>query len=118
MFSLPRVLSFKVLLVAVIALVVLKRVHYELTTGARRRRMIKEHGCQPVWQYPHKGILGRTLGIDLIKDIVKAGKEERPNQATRERFYLNGRNTVKFHLLRSQCMAPPGPLPERERKKW
>jgi hypothetical protein len=109
MFSLPRLLSFKVLLVAVIALVVLKRVHYELTTGARRRRMIKEHGCQPAWQYPHKGILGKTLGIDLIKDIVKAGKEERPNQATRERFYMNGRNTVKFHLLRTQCMTPPPP---------
>lgn len=95
------------LLVAAIALLVLKRVHYELTTGARRRRMIKEHGCQPAWQYPHKGILGKVLGLDLIKETIKAGKEERPNQAARERFFLNGRTTVRFHLLRSQCMTPP-----------
>jgi hypothetical protein len=114
MFSLPGVLSLKVLLVAVITLLVLKRVHYELTTGARRRRMIKEHGCQPAWQYPHKGILGKALGLDLIKEIVKAGKEERPNQAARERFFLNGRTTVQFHLLRTQCMMPRELLPKTE----
>jgi hypothetical protein len=106
MFSLLGLLSLKGLLVAVIALLVLRRVHYELTTGARRRRMIKEHGCQPAWQYPHKGILGKTLGLDLIKEIIKGGKEERPNQATRERFFSNGRNTVQFRLLRSSCMTP------------
>src|SRR5450432_1180057 len=100
---LPGGLSFQILLGAVVALLLLKRVHYELTTGARRRRMIEEHGCQPVWQYPHQGILGKTLGLDLIKDIMKAGKEERPNQATAKRFYANGRNTVRFHLLLSQC---------------
>jgi hypothetical protein len=107
MFSLRGLLSLKGLLVAVIALLVLRRVHYELTTGARRRRMIKEHGCQPAWQYPHQGILGKTLGLDLIKEIIKGGKEERPNQAARERYFSNGRNTVQFHLLRSPCMAPP-----------
>ena len=91
------------LLLAVVALLILKRVYYELTTGARRRRMIKEYGCQPVWQYPHRGILGKTLGIDLIKDIIKAGKEERPNEAARERFFKSGHTTLQFRLLRSTC---------------
>jgi hypothetical protein len=96
----------QILFVAVVVLLGLHRVYYELTTGARRRKMIKEHGCQPVWQYPQKGILGKTLGLDLIKEIIKAGKEERPNQAAKERFFSNGRNTVQYRLLRSKCMTP------------
>lgn len=67
--------------------------------------MIKEHGCQPTYQYPHKGILGKTLGIDLIKEIISAGKEERPNEAARQRFFMNGHNTVQFRLLRTNCMT-------------
>lgn len=96
-------LPLPLFLLAVVAFLVLKRVYYELTTGATRRRIIKEHGCQPVWQYPHQGILGKTLGIDLIRDIVKAGKEERSNQRTRERFFASGHNTVQFRLLRRKC---------------
>jgi hypothetical protein len=103
MSSLPGGLSLQILLLAVVAILVLNRVYYELTTGARRRRMIREHGCQPVWQYPHKGILGKTLGLDLIKEIIKAGKEERPNQAAKERFFADGHNTVQLRLLRSKC---------------
>lgn len=105
MAALPSGLSLPILLVAVVALLLLKRVHYELTTGARRRRMIQEHGCQPVWQYPHQGILGKTLGLDLIQSIIQAGKEERPSQATQARFFANGRSTVQFRLLRAKCMT-------------
>ena len=104
MSPLPGGPSWQILLIAVVVLLVIKRLYYELTTGASRRRMIKEHGCQPVWQYPHQGVLGKTLGIDLIKDVMKAGKAERPNEATRERFFKNGRTTVQFRLLRSTCM--------------
>ena len=94
----------QILLLSILTLLVLKRAYYELTTGASRRRMIKEHGCQPTYQYPHKGILGKTLGIDLIKEIISAGKEERPNEAARQRFFMNGHNTVQFRLLRTNCM--------------
>ena len=104
MSPLPSGASLQILLIAIVGLLVLHRAYYELTTGARRRRMIKEYGCQPVWQYPHKGILGKALGIDLIKDIMKHGKAERPNQAARERFFLH-HNTVQFRLLRGKCTA-------------
>jgi hypothetical protein len=104
MSSLPGAPPLQILLLSILALLVFRRAYYEFTIGASRRRMIKEHGCQPTYQYPHKGMLGKMLGIDLIREIMAAGKEERPNEATRQRFFMNGHNTVQFRLLRTNCM--------------
>jgi hypothetical protein len=40
-----------------------KRLYYELTTGAARRAVIREHGCKPVYHWRHQGILGELLGL-------------------------------------------------------
>jgi len=107
MVPLPRYLSLSVLLAVLAALFLVKKIHFELTTGARRRRMIKEYGCQPVYHWPHKGILGKLFGFDLIQESVKAGKEKRLVRATRQRFFLE-RKTVAFHLIKTNCtqLAP------------
>ncbi len=99
--SIPTI-PIPVVLIALVALFALHRISYELTTGARRRRMIRENGCEPVSQYPHKGLGGKLLGLDVIKDMIQSGKEGRMHEATRARNFSNGRKTVKVKVLRTR----------------
>lgn len=70
--------------------------------------MIRENGCEPVYQYPHKGIGGKLLGLDVIKEMVKSGKEGRMHEATRLRNFSDGRKTLKVKVLRQRCTWPMG----------
>lgn len=76
------------------------RIFFELTTGARRRRMIKENGCEPPYYYPHKGILGRLYGWDVITEMVKSSKEGRMNEANRLRNWGRGHKTLHTRIAR------------------
>ncbi|KAK6373919.1 hypothetical protein LTS17_007889 [Exophiala oligosperma] len=102
--SVPNI-SLPVLIIAFVALFALHRIYFELTTGARRRRMIRENGCEPVYQYPHKGIGGKLLGLDVIKEMVKSGKEGRMHEATRLRNFSDGRKTLKVKVLRQRFIS-------------
>ncbi|KAK5308561.1 hypothetical protein LTR99_001537 [Exophiala xenobiotica] len=102
--SIPTI-PLPVVLIALVALFALNRIYYELTTGARRRRMIRENGCEPVCQYPHKGIGGKLLGLDVIRAMVQSVKEGRMHEATRARNFSNGRNTVKVKVLRTKIIS-------------
>ncbi|KAK5458074.1 hypothetical protein LTS15_004153 [Exophiala xenobiotica] len=102
--SIPTI-PLPVVLIALVTLFALNRIYYELTTGARRRRMIRENGCEPVCQYPHKGIGGKLLGLDVIKAMVQSVKEGRMHEATRARNFSNGRNTVKVKVLRTKIIS-------------
>lgn len=93
---------------AVVALLVLHRLYYEMTTGARRRRMIRENGCEDVYVYPHRGIGGRLFGLDVIKEMVASGKEGRLHEASRLRNFSNGRKTLKFKILRQRSKSDQG----------
>jgi hypothetical protein len=55
--SLIDILGYLVVFFAV------KRLYYELTTGAARRAAIREHGCKAVYRWRHQGILGELLGL-------------------------------------------------------
>lgn len=99
--GLPEI-PLPLVIVAVVALFAIQRIYYELTTGARRRRMIRENGCEEIYTYPHKGIGGRLLGLDVIKDMTKAGKEGRFFEAMRFRNFKDGRNTIRIKLLRNK----------------
>lgn len=103
MASLPGGLSLRLLSLAVLALVSLRFIYRTLTSRLRRRKMTQEHGCQPAYQYQHEGILGKTLGLDVMRAMSKASKEHRGNEAARERFFMGGHNTVQFHLLGKTC---------------
>lgn len=77
----------------------LRRIYFELTTGARRRRMISENGCKEPYSYPHKGILGKLLGLDVIKELLKTGKEGRMLEASRERNFGKGHHTLRMKII-------------------
>lgn len=89
------------ILIAFVVVYALQRIYYELTTGARRRQMIKDNGCEEVVWYPHKGILGNLYGLDVIKDMIKSGKEGRLHEASRLRNFGDGKKTVKVKLARN-----------------
>jgi hypothetical protein len=81
----------------VVAAFVVKRLHYEVTTGSRRRAMIREHGCKPVVWYEHSGLLGRLFGLDLILAMLSSAKTGTLHQESRERNF-KGRNTLKVRV--------------------
>ncbi|KAI1626903.1 cytochrome P450 [Exophiala viscosa] len=92
-------------IVASVAVFALYKIYYELTTGARRRRMIRENGCQEVYAFPHKGIGGYLLGLDVIKEMIQSGKDGRMHEATRLRNFSNGRNTIRLKLMRFRMIS-------------
>lgn len=85
----------------VVAAFVLKRLYYELTTGSRRRAMIRENGCKPVVWYDHQGILGNLIGLDVMKALLGSAKRGSLNQEGRKRNFT-GRNTIMFRILRDK----------------
>jgi hypothetical protein len=111
--SIPHV-PVSVLVVAMVALLALHRIYFELTTGARRRRMIKENGCEPVVWYPHKGIMGKLMGLDMIQELIQSGKQGRMLEASRLRNYANDRRTVKFKIMKNTSSSALW----KDRKHW
>ena len=95
--SIPHI-PFSAILIAIVAFVVFRRVYFELTTGARRRQMIKQNGCEEAKWYPHKGIMGNLFGLDLVKDMIESGREGRLNEASRIRSWSDGKFTMKLRL--------------------
>jgi hypothetical protein len=83
----------------------LYKIYFELTTGARRRRLIAEKGCEAPYRYPHKGILGRLMGYDVLKEFVRTGREGRMHEALRERNFSNGINTIESRRLMRWSIA-------------
>lgn len=79
-----------------------KRVYFELTLGAKRRAMIKEHGCEPVYHWQHQGILGRLLGLDVIQEHIKNDKLGRSFEGTRQKFFME-RHTLQVRILGEEC---------------
>jgi hypothetical protein len=85
----------------VIAALLLKRIYYELTTGSRRRAMIRENGCKPVVWFEHQGIMGNLFGLDVMKALLGSAKRGSLHQESRLRNF-SGRNTVIFRILRNK----------------
>jgi cytochrome P450 len=77
----------------------LRYIWFELTIGARRRRLIAEKGCEPAYQYPHKGLLGRWLGFDVLQEMMRSGRDGRMQEASRLRNFNNGIYTLQSRRL-------------------
>lgn len=75
------------------------RIYFELTIGAKRRRMIAEHGCKEPWKYPHKGFMGKLMGMDVLKELVRSGKEGNMHETNRLRNFSNGIKTLQSRRL-------------------
>lgn len=87
----------------VVAAFALKRLYYELTTGSRRRAMIRENGCKPVVWYEHQGVLGKLFGVDIMKALLGSAKRGTLHQESRIRNFT-GRNTVMLRILRNKVI--------------
>ncbi|KAL9107699.1 MAG: hypothetical protein Q9227_007414 [Pyrenula ochraceoflavens] len=57
--------------------------------------MIKQHGCKPAWSYPHKD----PFGLDMVLDAVRAAKQHKFLQNSRQRYLDTGRNTMYANPL-------------------
>ena len=69
-------------------------IHWELTIGAARRAMIKEHGCKPMRHSPDlNSFPNNIIGIKEVRRTLKAAKEHRLLAHNRSRFLNNGNNT-------------------------
>lgn len=73
-----------------------------LITDAQHRRAKIENGCLDPYHFPHRGILGKLLGLDVIWQLVKTGREGRTLEAARLRNYSTGHNTVQIRILRNK----------------
>ena len=105
------------LLAVAVALLAIRRIHWELTVGRRRRKMIRENGCEPPIKYQNKGIMGKLFGTDVINEIMKTAKQGRMHQASRIRNYST-QNTIQHRLLmrdgKWHILPPPPPRPPAE----
>ncbi|KAK5944928.1 hypothetical protein PMZ80_002130 [Knufia obscura] len=79
-------------------LLLIKRVYWELTVGANRRRLIKENGCKPVKKYAHKGVLGKLFGYDTMKQSFQAAKQGRLHEMSRLRNF-DQQTTIQIRNL-------------------
>jgi cytochrome P450 len=93
------------LLITALLLFVLNRIYFELTIGVRRRRLIAENGCKPPPHFPHKGLLGKLFGWDIVKDVMKSGREGRMHEASRIRNYSRGNHTMEFRRIDQQTIV-------------
>ena len=101
---LTTVSPLTVVLFATLLAAVLNVIYYQRTTARRRRDLIKQHGCKPAYQYPHKGITGKFFGLDAIGDMVAAAKRGEMLEFARRRNFGTGHKTLKMRSLRNDII--------------
>ena len=83
-------------LLAAVVLALLYTVYWHLTVGAKRRALIKQHGCLPITTYPTKDPI---LGLDNFRANREAFKAKRGLEAGANRFAELGVNTMFLSAL-------------------
>ncbi|MCJ1250812.1 hypothetical protein MMC30_008040 [Trapelia coarctata] len=83
-------------LLGVSALYIVYYTYWQLTTGARRRRMIKEHGCKPVNRLPSWDPL---FGLDIFLQTLGNLKNKNLLATTQSRFREMGVTTFQLKLV-------------------
>lgn len=90
-------------LVALLTFLAVKRIYYELTTGAQRRKMIRDNGCEPPFHYQHEGVLGKLFGADVIRKLMASAKQGRMHSQARLRNFAV-RNTIQTRILLTEII--------------
>ena len=96
-FQLPTLLH---LFLASIFFYVIYRVHWELTTGASRRALIKKHGCEPLksnsdYNYFPNNVIGYKTLLENIAGIKQHNFLER----IQNRYRRHGNNTMIQRII-------------------
>lgn len=87
------------LLAGAIILYTIYYLHWQLTVGANRRRMIRENGCKPIKLHPGlNSPTERVFGTVIVRESMKAFKEHRLLEQAYNRFHKHG-NTFEANLL-------------------
>ena len=74
-------------------------VYWQLTVGANRRRIIREHGCKPIKKNSEYNNWKETLfGIKVFIENYRSFREHNLLEVGRSRFLRHG-NTLEFHVL-------------------
>ncbi len=96
-FQLPTLLH---VLLGSIFFYVIYHVHWELTTGASRRVLIKKHGCEPVARNPDYNYFPNNIvGYKVLLENLKALKEHKFLENVRHRFLKHGKNTTVHRFI-------------------
>ena len=96
-FQLPTLLH---VLLGSIVFYVIYHVHWELTTGASRRALIKKHGCEPILRNSDYDYFpNNVVGYKILLENLKAIKEHKFLENIRHRFLKHGINTASHRLI-------------------
>lgn len=82
------------------ALLLLRRIYWELTTGASHRRIMKANNCRPAKVYPAWPFV---FGLDLIIHNLKLLREHRLLEDIQQDFHRLGSTTVSQNVLMTQA---------------
>jgi len=83
-------------LLGVSALYIVYYVYWQLTTRARRRRMIREHGCKPINRLPSWDPI---FGLDIFFQTLGNLKNKTLLATTQNRFREMGVTTFQLNLM-------------------
>lgn len=90
---------FPGILLAPFALLFFRFLYACIVTHTNRRKLVRENGCEPVYKYPHNGIMGKLFGLDVIREMIATAKEGRMLEANQTRNWSNPKITTQ--LVRS-----------------
>ena len=96
-FQLPALLH---ILLASIFFYVIYRVHWEFTTGASRRALIKEHGCEPIKRNPdYNNFPNNVIGCRTLLENIAGIKQHKFLERIRNRYLRFGNNTMMQRMI-------------------
>jgi cytochrome P450 len=85
---------------------ILLYVYWQLTTGAARRKIIREKGCKPLKRIPTKDPF---FGIDILYESAREIKKHSALQWQCDSFNRLGCSTASMHLLRRETVITTDP---------
>ena len=92
------------LLAGTILLYAVYYLHWQLTVGANRRRMIKENGCKPIKHHPGlNSPTQRLFGTTIVLESMKAFKKYKLLETSYNQFQQLG-NTFEANLLNTKAL--------------
>ena len=96
-FQLPTLLH---VLLASIIFYVIYRAHWELTTGASRRALIKKHGCEPIKRNPDYNYFpNNVIGYRTLFENVAGIKQHNFLERIQNRYLRFGNNTMMQRII-------------------